>query len=213
MEETKGKIITFYNNEVFPTIIENKIFIFLSLGLFLLGSISGVYIFKIFLNNNPEVINSFLNQFQEMIGPIQDLTPFELFLTIFYINTRTSFLIMMLGVILGIFPFLSLWANGTILGILYGKYMAEGGTSLIFLMGILPHGILEIPAIVIAASQGFRLAKEVISPPVGLTRSQTARINISRGIKLFAVILPLLLIAAIIEVYISSYLFSTYGKI
>jgi stage II sporulation protein M len=79
------------------------------------------------------------------------------------------------------------------------------------MMGILPHGIIEIPAIIIAASQGFRLGKEVVSPPTGLNRSEAIKLNITKGIKLFVLILPLLLIAAVIEVYISTYLFSAYG--
>ena len=211
MEETKGNLTTFYRNQVFKTIKENKFLIFFSIGLFLFSSISGVFIFQVLLDNNPEIIDSFVDQFKEMFGPISELSPFQLFLTIFYVNTRTSFLIMMLGALLGIFPFLSLWLNGTILGILFGKYIAEGGNYLGFMMGILPHGIIEIPAIIIAASQGFRLGKEVVSPPTGLNRSEAIKLNITKGIKLFVLILPLLLIAAVIEVYISTYLFSTYG--
>lgn len=211
MEETKGNLTTFYRNQVFKTIKENKFLIFFSIGLFLFSSISGVFIFQVLLDNNPEIIDSFVDQFKEMFGPISELSPFQLFLTIFYVNTRTSFLIMMLGALLGIFPFISLWLNGTILGILFGKYIAEGGNYLGFMMGILPHGIIEIPAIIIAASQGFRLGKEVVSPPTGLNRSEAIKLNITKGIKLFVLILPLLLIAAVIEVYISTYLFSAYG--
>ncbi|HOG74560.1 MAG TPA: stage II sporulation protein M [Methanofastidiosum sp.] len=211
MEETKGNLTTFYRNQVFKTIKENKFLIFFSIGLFIFSSISGVFIFQVLLDNNPEIIDSFVDQFKEMFGPISELSPFQLFLTIFYVNTRTSFLIMMLGALLGIFPFISLWLNGTILGILFGKYIAEGGNYLGFMMGILPHGIIEIPAIIIAASQGFRLGKEVVSPPIGLNRSEAIKLNITKGIKLFVLILPLLLIAAVIEVYISTYLFSTYG--
>jgi len=211
MEETKGNLTTFYHNQVFKTIKENKFLIFFSIGLFIFSSISGVFIFQVLLDNNPEIIDSFVDQFKEMFGPISELSPFQLFLTIFYVNTRTSFLIMMLGALLGIFPFISLWLNGTILGILFGKYIAEGGNYLGFMMGILPHGIIEIPAIIIAASQGFRLGKEVVSPPTGLNRSEAIKLNITKGIKLFVLILPLLLIAAVIEVYISTYLFSAYG--
>ena len=208
MESRKEKITSFYKNEVFTTIKENKNLMLISLGLFLLGSISGFYIFKVLLNNNPEVINSFLKEFQDMFGPLKEMTSLELFFTIFYINTRTSFLIMVLGVFVGFFPFLSLWGNGTVVGLLYGKFIAEGGNSLVFLMGILPHGVIEIPAILIAASQGFRLGKEIISPPQGKSRSESLRVNIRKGLKLFALIIPLLLIAALIEVYLSAYLFN-----
>jgi stage II sporulation protein M len=207
MESAKEKITSFYKNEVFSTIKENKNLMLISLGLFLLGSISGVYIFKVLLNNNPEIIDSFLKEFQDMLGPLNKMTSLELFYTIFFINTRTSFLIMMLGVFVGFFPFMSLWGNGTVLGIIYGKFIAEGGNSLVFLMGIIPHGIIEIPAIIIAASQGFRLGKEIIFPPSGRSRSESLRVNIQKGLKLFAIIIPLLLIAALIEVYISTYLF------
>ncbi len=208
MESRKEKITSFYKNEIFTTIKENKNLMLLSLGLFLLGSISGFYTFKVLLNNNPQVIDSFLKEFQDMFGPLQEITSLELFVTIFYINTRTSFLIMMLGVFVGFFPFLSLWGNGTVVGLLYGKFIAEGGNSLVFLMGILPHGVIEIPAILIAASQGFRLGKEIISPPPGKSRSESLRVNIRKGLKLFALIIPLLLIAALIEVYLSAYLFN-----
>ncbi|MCC7573422.1 MAG: stage II sporulation protein M [Candidatus Methanofastidiosum sp.] len=208
MESTKGKITSFYKNEVFSTIKENEALVFISLGLFLLGSFSGFYLFKVILSNNPEVIDIFLKEFQDTLGPLKEMTSLELFLTIFYINTRTSFLIMLLGVFVGLFPFISLWMNGTILGLFYGKFMAEGGNTLVFLMGILPHGVIEIPAIVIAASQGFRIGKEIISPPVGKSRSEALRYNIRRGLKLFAIIIPLLLVAALIEVYISAYLFN-----
>ena len=208
MESRKEKITSFYKNEIFTTIKENKNLMVLSLGLFLLGSISGFYTFKVLLNNNPQVIDSFLKEFQDMFGPLKEITSLELFVTIFYINTRTSFLIMMLGVFVGFFPFLSLWGNGTVVGLLYGKFIAEGGNSLVFLMGILPHGVIEIPAILIAASQGFRLGKEIISPPPGKSRSESLRVNIRKGLKLFALIIPLLLIAALIEVYLSAYLFN-----
>jgi stage II sporulation protein M len=207
MESRKEKITSFYKNEVFSTIKENKNLMFISLVLFLLGSISGVYIFKVLLNNNPAIIDSFLKEFQDMFGPLKELSSLELFFTILFVNTRTSFLIMMLGAIVGFFPFMSLWGNGTVLGILYGKFIAEGGNFLVFLMGILPHGVIEIPAIIIAASQGFRIGKEVISPPPGKSRSEALRFNIRKGLKLFALILPLLIIAAFIEVYISAYLF------
>ena len=208
MESRKEKITYFYKNEVFSTIKENKNLMLISLGLFLLGSISGFYIFKVLLNNNPQVIDSFLKEFQEMFGSLKEMTSLELFFTIFFINTRTSFLIMILGVFVGFFPFVSLWGNGTIVGLLYGKFIAEGGNSLVFLMGILPHGVIEIPAILIAASQGFRLGKEIISPPPGKSRLESLRVNIRKGLKLFALIIPLLLIAALIEVYLSAYLFN-----
>ena len=208
MESKKERIILYYKNEVFSIIKENKNLILFSIVLFLLSSISGFYMFKVFFNNNPEIFDSLIQGFVDMFGPLKEMTSFELFLTIFYVNSRTSFLIMIFGVFVGLFPFMSLWLNGTVLGLLYGKFMAEGESPLVFLIGILPHGIIEIPTIAIAASQGFRIGKEIISPPQGKSRSESLRINLKKGIRLFAIILPLLLIAAFIEVYVSAQLFN-----
>ncbi|HOT84703.1 MAG TPA: stage II sporulation protein M [Methanofastidiosum sp.] len=208
MESKKERIISYYKNEVFSIIKENKNLMLFSIVLFLLSSISGFYMFKVFFNNNPEIFDSLIQGFVDMFGPLKEMTSFELFLTIFYVNSRTSFLIMIFGVFVGLFPFMSLWLNGTVLGLLYGKFMAEGESPLVFLIGILPHGIIEIPTIAIAASQGFRIGKEIISPPQGKSRSESLRINLKKGIRLFAIILPLLLIAAFIEVYVSAQLFN-----
>lgn len=208
MESKKEGIISYYKNEVFSIIKENKNLMLFSIVLFLLSSISGFYMFKVFFNNNPEIFDSLIQGFVDMFGPLKEMTSFELFLTIFYVNSRTSFLIMIFGVFVGLFPFMSLWLNGTVLGLLYGKFMAEGESPLVFLIGILPHGIIEIPTIAIAASQGFRIGKEIISPPQGKSRSESLRINLKKGIRLFAIILPLLLIAAFIEVYVSAQLFN-----
>ncbi|HNV93914.1 MAG: hypothetical protein APG08_01107 [Candidatus Methanofastidiosum methylothiophilum] len=208
MESKKERIILYYKNEVFSIIKENKNLMLFSIVLFLLSSISGFYMFKVFFNNNPEIFDSLIQGFVDMFGPLKEMTSFELFLTIFYVNSRTSFLIMIFGVFVGLFPFMSLWLNGTVLGLLYGKFMAEGESPLVFLIGILPHGIIEIPTIAIAASQGFRIGKEIISPPQGKSRSESLRINLKKGIRLFAIILPLLLIAAFIEVYVSAQLFN-----
>ena len=208
MESKKERIILYYKNEVFSIIKENKNLMLFSIVLFLLSSISGFYMFKVFFNNNPEIFDSLIQGFVDMFGPLKKMTSFELFLTIFYVNSRTSFLIMIFGVFVGLFPFMSLWLNGTVLGLLYGKFMAEGESPLVFLIGILPHGIIEIPTIAIAASQGFRIGKEIISPPQGKSRSESLRINLKKGIRLFAIILPLLLIAAFIEVYVSAQLFN-----
>ena len=206
MEITKERINYFYKNEVFPTIRENKNLMLISLGLFIFGCIFGFYTFKVFLDNDPLVIDNFIKEFQEMFGDIKEMSSFELFYTIFFINVRTSFFIMILGIFLGFFPFMSLLLNGSIVGLLYGKFIAEGMGPSVFLMGILPHGIIEIPTIIIAAAQGFRIGKEIIFPPLGKSRSEALRVNINKGLKLFAIIIPLLLVAALIEVYLSGYL-------
>ncbi len=206
MENRKGKITSFYKNEVFPTIIENKNLIWISLALFSFGIVIGFFIFDSFLAQNLELLDTFFEELFEGVAPIEELSPIELTFTIFFINIRTSFFIIVLGAIFGVFPFLSLLANGMLVGLLYGRLLFEGGSTLVFLMGIVPHGIIEIPAIMIAASQGFSIGKEFIFPPQGKTRPESLRHNIVKGLKLFALLIPLLIVAAFVEVYVSAQL-------
>ena len=65
---------------------------------------------------------------------------------------------------------------------------------------ILPHGILEIPAILIAMSFALRIGAAIVSPPEGLDIGQGFLLTCANFIKiLIFLVVPLLLIAAFIE--------------
>ena len=62
----------------------------------------------------------------------------------------------LLGLGLGLIPLLVVTSNGFLLGVVaYGAVQQSG---LLFLAaGILPHGILELPAVLVSIAIGFRL--------------------------------------------------------
>ncbi len=64
-----------------------------------------------------------------------------------------------LGIFFGFFPVLSLITNGMMIGVVLLQAAVKTGESplLIFITTILPHGILELPAIILAAAFGMRL--------------------------------------------------------
>ena len=71
-------------------------------------------------------------------------------------NIRVSLFTLAFGMTAGIGTSLSLFYNGTILGAISADYVLAGQTT--FLLGwLLPHGSIEIPAIVIAGQAGFVL--------------------------------------------------------
>lgn len=79
------------------------------------------------------------------------------FWMILFNNLFSSFLMMVLGVLFSIFPVYGLFANGVLLGYLLDKMGQAGLNPLVVLtIGILPHGIFELPAVVFAASLGIR---------------------------------------------------------
>ena len=71
-------------------------------------------------------------------------------------NIRVSLFTLAFGMTAGIGTSLSLFYNGTILGAISADYVMAGQTT--FLIGwLLPHGSIEIPAIIIAGQAGFVL--------------------------------------------------------
>lgn len=69
---------------------------------------------------------------------------------------------------------------------------------------ILPHGLFEIPAILLAMAFAVRIGAAMVSPPAGLDISQGVLLTVANFIKmLIFVIIPLLLLAAFIEANIT----------
>jgi len=82
---------------------------------------------------------------------------------IFINNLFAAVKMILLGAILGIIPLISLFSNGILIGVFLKIVTVESNQSIsYFLIGILPHGILEIPAIIIAAAFGMKLGFTLI---------------------------------------------------
>ncbi len=76
-------------------------------------------------------------------------------------NTQVAILTMGLGVTFGIGTTALLFYNGVILGAVAFDYIADG--QLIFLLGwLLPHGVIEIPAILLGGQAGLVIAHALI---------------------------------------------------
>src|SRR5207302_10510035 len=76
-------------------------------------------------------------------------------------NTKVSIFTFALGMTWGVGTMIMLFYNGVILGAVALDYIAAGQTK--FLLGwLLPHGVIEIPAILIAGQAGLLLARTLI---------------------------------------------------
>ncbi|WP_054702619.1 stage II sporulation protein M, partial [Desulfosarcina cetonica] len=83
-------------------------------------------------------------------------------------NTRIAVLVLALGMTWGIGTIVLLFSNGVMLGAVAADYIRAGEG--LFLSGwLLPHGVIEIPAIVIAGQAGLLLASALIDRSTGLT--------------------------------------------
>jgi len=119
-------------------------------------------------------------------------------------NTKVAIFTLALGLTWGIGTLIMLFYNGIILGAVAVDYMLAGETS--FLLGwLLPHGAVEIPAIVLAGQAGLVLAGALIGwgKPISL-RMRLRKIS-NDLVTLICGVALMLIWAGIIEAFFSQY--------
>lgn len=171
----------------------------------------------------PELIQQAVEQLEEQLRRLgEDIFTSGLsqgIWILFLHNLRALGMIAVFGLVLGIYPAFAMLLNGLIIGVV-GVISLETKTTTIigFLAGIVPHGILEIPALLIGASIGLRLG---IAPLFSRKTSRFAtpkpnawqgyRQELAAAFKLLVVCAGLLLLAAIIEVAITPLVMGLFG--
>ncbi|MUT68230.1 stage II sporulation protein M [Paenibacillus sp. NEAU-GSW1] len=139
---------------------------------------------------------------------------------IFLNNAIKSILILYIGSLFGIVPIFFLVFNGMIIGFLLQRVAEANGTEglLATLIGLLPHGIIEIPAIVIASAYGmkfgalvWKLLLSALSPRRSSGEAGRAiEFFVIRSVPVVVLLVVALLIAAVIESTVSLWLVSNY---
>lgn len=86
------------------------------------------------------------------------------FVFIFLNNSIKSVFIIFLGALFGILPAIFLLINGAVIGYLIHISSLQGRDLFeLIVKGLLPHGIIEIPAIIIACAFGLHFGGKVLS--------------------------------------------------
>ncbi len=119
-------------------------------------------------------------------------------------NTKVSIFTLAMGITWGIGTLIMLFYNGVILGAVALDYVLAGETP--FLLGwLLPHGVIEIPAIILAGQSGLVLAGALIG--WGKSISLKARLRKISGdlVTLIMGVAIMLIWAGIIEAFFSQY--------
>ena len=151
----------------------------------------------------PDIPVTVISAFNEDIagsGIVQEDGSFNV-LALFANNLRA----MVLGILYGFIPFLylpalALGVNAAILGMLASLI---DGQWLLLAAGILPHGIFELPALFLSLAAGLCLCKNI---NVYIRKNEKGvmkplLLNILRVVALL--VLPLLVIAAVMETYVT----------
>ena len=119
-------------------------------------------------------------------------------------NTKVSILALALGITWGIGTLLLLFYNGVVLGAVIFDYVRAGQS--VFLMGwLLPHGVVEIPAILIAGQAGLLLGQALIGWNSKESINQRLRSVTGSLVTLISGAALLLIWAGIVEAFFSQY--------
>ena len=174
-----------------------KYYILFSSIIFIISVLSGYA----FACNFPEETREIIEELKEFFTVSEETTSFQMFLFILENNVVKLFMVIFLGVFAGLIPLLSIWGNGVILGI-FAQIVSQELSWSFVVLGILPHGIIEIPVLILSTAIGMRIGKLAIWRILG--RHKNFREEWIKAIKFYIVVLvPLLFIAALIEAFIT----------
>jgi uncharacterized membrane protein SpoIIM required for sporulation/ABC-type transport system involved in multi-copper enzyme maturation permease subunit len=125
---------------------------------------------------------------------------------IFYINARTNVVCLLLGLVsfgtLGLTVFIG---NIALIGGVAGVGQLVGYSPwLVLATGILPHGIFELSAIFLATAAMLQVGAQLVTPQPDRSLGEVLLLSLADWLRIFVgIVVPLLIIAALIEFYVT----------
>ena len=174
-----------------------------SLAIFGAGFVIGLIIVTRF----PPLTDYFQETIATFVKLFAGIPRFKLAGAIFFNNAVKTLLAIVLGIVLGIVPTIFLLANGIALGVAWSVSVATRGPW-ISLLSLLPHGILELPAVFLGTSIGLSIGYHGVRRLAGNFEIHSGA-EMVQGLRyFFTVIIPLLIAAALVEAFITPTLIS-----
>jgi stage II sporulation protein M len=149
------------------------------------------------------IAEGLIGQLGGILGPLAPTGNISiLLLLIIFINNAIKALgLVFLGILLGVPPVLFIGLNGFILGGFSSALESVNGWRYV-IASFVPHGVIEIPVILLATALGLTLGLESLKWL--LRRESRVKLQLSDCLKVYLrLILPGLAVAAIIEVFVT----------
>jgi stage II sporulation protein M len=199
-----------YRTELPITMKQLRKPIMLVLGLAIIAGISG-YIWVIvkvpaYMALTPERILEFRTFIGDNLANLDSLGEALPAPILFFHNARTTVVFLLLGLIsfgtLGLTLFIG---NIALVGGVLGAAHLVGYSPLLALAaGILPHGIFELSAIILATAAMVRVGAQLVTPQADKSLGEILLTSLADWFRVFVgIVLPFLAIAALIEIYIT----------
>ena len=166
---------------------ESRWHVVFALGIFMLIFLVG-FVFPIFFR---EQMFSLL---REMVVLFEGKEAFEMIVLIFLNNMKASLFSIVLGISFGILTLVTLVYNAYLVGFVSRLFADIEGIGVLWQLA--PHGIFELPAIILSMGFGLKIGTDLFRKDVW----KILKHNFKESMRFFAfVIFPLLLVAGIIE--------------
>jgi len=170
-----------------------------SIVLFGVGFVIGLMI----VNRFPQMAETFESSVAGFIKVFRGLPKLQLAAAIFVNNTVKTLAVILLGTLFGLIPAFFLIVNGAVLGMVLSLSGHTRGLW-VSLLSILPHGILELPAVFLGTAIGIMMGTSIARKLFAQAENKIAT-ELGHALKFFcAVIVPLLFVAAFVETYVTS---------
>ena len=153
----------------------------------------------------PQDITSLVKDARQSVGLAQANQHLAASL-IFLNNLRATFLVFLAGTVsfsvLGVVVYI---LNVSLVGAVIGVFKIIGySPALLFAAGLLPHGMFEIPALLLASAVVLRMGAVLVTPQIGKSMGQIMLEQLADWLKVFlGLVVPLLAVAALIEAYVT----------
>jgi stage II sporulation protein M len=164
---------------------------------------AGFVIGLMIVNRFPQMADSFESSLTGFVKIFRGLPKLRLLAAIFVNNTVKTLLAILLGLLFSVIPAGFLIFNGAALGVVMSLSTQSRGLWE-SLLSILPHGVLELTAVFLGTAIGIMLGVSVVRRLIGKSQAKIGT-ELSQGFKFFyTVIVPLLLVAAFVEAYVTT---------
>lgn len=168
---------------------ENKKYFWFVFVLLILFTLVG-YFFPVFFSEQ------ILSLLKKLVQETSGMNFVQLFLFLIENNIYAAFSGMITGIFLGLFPIFTAITNGYVLGFVMNKTAEVVGQGV--LLRLLPHGIFELPALILSLGLGIRIGAFVFAKKG--KKIEDLKYALENSLKIFLfIVIPLLLIAGVIE--------------
>ncbi len=175
-----------------------KRWLIIATALFGIGFVSG-------LATPPDIFGfpaNAITSLDELADFLESLPQFTVFVIIFITNASTLLISFILGPIICLWPILVLTVNGWLIAFVSAIVVQEKSLGFV-LAGLLPHGILELPALILGEAAALSFGSVAILALFKKERRELLLPNLKTNLRYLLIALALLLPAAIIETYVT----------